>query len=65
MLGHSTRFDMKKALLILGVIVFGLLGVLKVWGLIYLQFSVKQTVYAVVMLASAIGMLIALRSDGR
>ena len=56
---------MKKTLLILGVIVFGLLGVLKIWGLIYLQFSVKQTVYTVVMLASAIGMLLALRSDGR
>jgi hypothetical protein len=56
---------MKKALLILGVIVFGLLGVLKIWGLIYLQFSVKQTVYAVAMLASAVGMLIALRSDER
>jgi len=52
---------MKKALLILGICIFGLLGLAKIWGLIYLKFSEKQTVYAAAMLAAAIAMFIALR----
>lgn len=52
---------MKKALLIIGICVFGLLGLAKIWALIYVKFSVKQTIYAATMLGAAIAMFMALR----
>jgi hypothetical protein len=52
---------MKKALLILGICICGLLGIAKIWGLIFLQFSVKQTVYVFIMLGAALAMFFALR----
>jgi len=52
---------MKKTLLIVGICICGLLGLAKIWGLIYLKFSMKQTVYAATMLTAAIAMFIALR----
>lgn len=52
---------MKKPLLILGIAIFGLLGAAKVYGLIFLQFSVKQSFYAAAFLSVSFSMFRALR----
>ena len=52
---------MKRPLLILGIFVCGFLGLAKVWGLIFLEFSTKQATYAVAFLGAACSMLAALR----
>jgi hypothetical protein len=56
---------MKKPLLITGICVCGLMGFAKIWGLIILEFSVKQTVYAATLLAAALAMFTALRTSKR
>lgn len=53
---------MKKIILIIGICVLGLLGVAKIGGLIFLEFSVKQAVYAVALLVTAYAMFTSLRA---
>jgi hypothetical protein len=54
---------MKRTLLIVGICLCGFLVVAKVWGLIFIQFSIKQAVYAVALLGAVVAMSAALRSS--
>jgi hypothetical protein len=53
---------MKSGLLIAGIFICGTLAVARVWGLIFLEFSIKQLIYAGAFACAAIGMIIALRN---
>jgi len=54
---------MKTTLLVIGIVVCGLLGLAKIWGLIFLEFTIKQAVYAACLLAAAASMAISLRKS--
>lgn len=54
---------MKTGILIAGMCVCGLLALAKILGLLFVDFSVKQLIYALALVSVAIGMLTASRTN--
>ena len=53
---------MKTGLLIASIAVCALLAAAKVWGLLFVEFSAKQLVYAAALAGAAVGMFLQLRA---
>jgi hypothetical protein len=52
---------MRAALLIIGIVICGLLAAVKIWGLVFIQFSIKQLIYVVSFGLAAVACYTALR----